>query len=73
MLSGPTTYLEKPVTAETFVRAVAAATHVDLESGETAAEGPEEQLRREARELLSRADPTLLQRALRLLRGEKEG
>jgi CheY-like chemotaxis protein len=67
-LSGPATYLEKPVTAETFVQAVAAALHVQLESEPGAGEPAVEEARREAQDLVRDADPDLLAQVLKLLK-----
>jgi len=65
-LSGPACYLEKPVTAEKYVAAVAAAVRVEL-----AATGQplssEEALRQEVMERLKRAGAETLEEALRLL------
>ena len=67
-LSGPATYLEKPVTAEKFVAAVAAILHVQLESEPEAGEPAVEGARREAQDLLRDADPNLLAQVLKLLK-----
>jgi CheY-like chemotaxis protein len=67
-LSGPATYLEKPVTAEKFVEAVAAALHVDLGAEPGSGEAKVEGTRREAQDLLRDADPDLLAQVLKLLK-----
>ena len=65
-LSGPATYLEKPVTAEKFVQAVAAAVGVELpESGEG---GSAQDVRGELERLIRTADPEALAQALRVLK-----
>jgi CheY-like chemotaxis protein len=70
-LSGPSTYLEKPVTAQTFVKAVANLLSVDLEeSGETR-QPPDDVLRQQLLDLLEGADPETLQKALKVLRESK--
>ncbi len=68
-LSGPATYLEKPVTAEIFVKAVAEVLKVELDTGgeprgETA-------VREEIQQLLREADADALRNALRVLREGK--
>lgn len=72
-LSGPATYLEKPVTAAKFVKAVAAAMHLDLpEAGTPPAISESDELQ----ELLKSADPETLKEVLRLLKarpGQGEG
>jgi CheY-like chemotaxis protein len=67
-LSGPATYLEKPVTAEKFVEAVAAALHVQLESEPDAGGPAVEGARQEAQALLRDADSSLLAQVLKLLK-----
>jgi CheY-like chemotaxis protein len=66
-MSGPATYLEKPVTAEKFVRAVAAAAGVELPEGEEGEPSPVD-LRSELERLARTADPEALVQALRLLK-----
>ena len=68
-LSGPATYLEKPVTAEKFVQAVAAALGVELPEG-TQEEEPEGDVRGELEHLIRTADPEALKEALRLLKSK---
>jgi len=67
-LSGPATYLEKPVTAEKFVQAVAAVLHVQLEAEPAPGEPAVDGARREAQDLLRDADPGLLAQVLKLLK-----
>ena len=66
-MSGPATYLEKPVTAERFVRAVAAAAGVELPEGGEGESSPTD-LRSELERLARTADPEALAEALRLLK-----
>jgi CheY-like chemotaxis protein len=68
-LSGPATYLEKPVTAEKFVQAVAAALGVELPESAHGTE-PEGDVRGELEQLIRTAGPEALQEALRLLRSK---
>ena len=66
-MSGPATYLEKPVTAESFVQAIAAAVGVELpEAGES--EPSPMDMRGELERLARTADPEALAQALRLLK-----
>lgn len=67
-LSGPMTYLDKPVTAATFVKAVASVLGVELEKA--VEKEPEESLRQEAEALIRSADPAVLREALRLLKSK---
>ncbi len=72
-LSGPATYLEKPVTAEKFLEAVAAVVKVEMgEEGEVTP-AREEALREEIQDLLKGADPAALTRALQALKDRKGG
>ena len=64
-MSGPTTYLDKPVTAAKFVKAVAAAMRVDLPE---ASSPPVNSERDELQELIKSADPEALKEALRVLK-----
>jgi CheY-like chemotaxis protein len=66
-LSGPTTYLEKPVTAVKYLQAVASSVGVVLQ-GETAKEEEGQGLRTQVAELLQGADPDALKAALELLK-----
>jgi CheY-like chemotaxis protein len=68
-MSGPATYLEKPVTAEKFVQAVAAATGVELPESEEGEPSPTD-LRSELERLSRTADPESLAQALRLLKSK---
>jgi CheY-like chemotaxis protein len=69
-MSGPGLYLEKPVKAADFVKAVADALGVEHAAAPAAAADPEA-LRRQARELLEGADPQELAAALEVLRKKK--
>jgi DNA-binding response OmpR family regulator len=72
-LSGPATYLEKPVTAKVFVNAVAAVLKVGLESErETSAPG-ESALRDEIQGLLRGADAEALRKAIKALKEANRG
>jgi CheY-like chemotaxis protein len=66
-MSGPGLYLEKPIKAAEFVRAVAGALKVELPEASVPGVDPDE-LRREARSLLDRASPDELQAALEVLK-----
>lgn len=66
-MSGPATYLEKPVTAEKFVQAVAASVGVELPDGGQTESSPMD-LRNELERLISTADPEALAQALRVLK-----
>ncbi len=68
-MSGPATYLEKPVTAEKFVLAVAAAVGVELPEGGESEPSPTD-MRSELDRLARTADPEVLAQALRLLRSK---
>ncbi len=72
-LSGPATYLEKPVTAEKFVEAVAAALRVDLGEPWKGEEPSPDALKREVLNLLDRADQDALRKALDVLRSKGGG
>ncbi len=72
-LSGPATYLEKPVTAEKFVEAVAAVLHVELNAEGGAGASSEDALRGEIQALLKDADPAALAKALRALKEGRDG
>ena len=70
-LSGPATYLEKPVNAETFIRNVKAI--LRIESPPTEKKEPEKKaLQQEIESLLHDADPEDLEKALRILRESKK-
>ena len=64
-MSGPATYLEKPVTAEKYVQAVAVAVGVELPAGEG---GSIEDVRGELERLIRTADAQALEQALRALK-----
>ena len=68
-LSGPATYLEKPVTAEKFVQAVAAALGVELAECEEK-QVSEGDVRGELEQLIRTADPEALKEALRMLKSK---
>lgn len=70
-LSGPSTYLEKPVTAEVFVKAVAGLLDVELEEAGGIPEPPEEVLRQRLLDLLEGADAAALKKALKVLQEGK--
>jgi CheY-like chemotaxis protein len=70
-LSGPATYLEKPVTAARFVESVAKALNVDLGPPRWDS-SPEENLRKEVLDRVKDADTATLEEALRLLSGRRE-
>lgn len=69
-MSGPATYLEKPVTAAKFVQAIAAALNVELSEGSEAVPGAES-LRQEVLSLLDGADPEALRKALEILKSSR--
>jgi CheY-like chemotaxis protein len=64
-MSGPATYLDKPVTAAKFVKAIAAAMRIDLP--ETSSQ-PHDSERDELQELIKKADPEALKEAIRVLK-----
>jgi CheY-like chemotaxis protein len=72
-LSGPATYLEKPVTAEKFVEAVAAVLNVELGGEGVVTASREEAVREEIQDLLKGADPAALTRVLQALKDRKGG
>ncbi len=72
-MSGPATYLDKPVTAEKFVRAVADVLKVELGAEAQAEEPSESALKQEVLNLLEGADPSLLQEAVDLLKTARRG
>ncbi len=72
-ISGPATYLDKPVTAAKFVGAVADALKVELSEPGLAETGPADALRQELMDLLEGADPGVLRKALDALKGAKGG
>ncbi len=72
-ISGPATYLEKPVTARTFVGAVAQAVKVDLGGGGAVQDRAPADLKRELQDLLAGADPEALKEALAVLKRKSGG
>jgi CheY-like chemotaxis protein len=66
-LSGPATYLEKPVNAEGFIRTVQTILKVEASSPKAQEEKPES-LKKEVESLLQDAAPETLQDILRMLR-----
>ena len=69
-MSGPGLYLEKPVKAAEFVRAVADALDVELPEASVPGVDPDD-LRRQARQAVDRASPEELAAALELLKKGK--
>jgi CheY-like chemotaxis protein len=67
-MSGPATYLEKPVTARKFVEAVAQAVKVELEGAAESRGDSPVALKEQLQELMDGADPDALRQALELLR-----
>ncbi len=72
-LSGPATYLDKPVTAAKFVKAVAATLKVELSEQGQAEAAPADALRQEVMDLLDGADPGVLRKALEVLKRTRSG
>ena len=70
-LSGPATYLEKPVTAAKFVAAVSKTLGVGRESDRCEAPSEEERMKAELGDLIQGADPEALKKALELLRKQR--
>ncbi|MBI5117055.1 response regulator [Candidatus Poribacteria bacterium] len=76
-LSGPHTYLEKPVSAENFVNMVKRELAIPIEvegsakTGELAAVSDAEALKKQIQALLASADPDALRKAAEILRGQK--
>lgn len=70
-LSGPATYLEKPVTAQKFVAAVSKILGAGRGAASEEAPSAEEQMRAEIESLARGADPDTLKRALDLLRQKR--
>jgi hypothetical protein len=67
-LSGPATYLEKPVTALKFVAAVSKILGVGRGAASEEAPSAEERMRAEIGDLVQGADPETLKKALELLK-----
>jgi len=70
-ISGPHTYLEKPVSAESFVRMVKRELGIEEEPGEEPRQETEEETRRKVKELLDAGGPDALDRIEALLRGRR--
>ena len=64
MLSGPGSYLEKPVTAETYVNSIKRALGMDVSE----ASPPKTAVRDEIENLLDRADPNKMDEILKMLK-----
>jgi CheY-like chemotaxis protein len=72
-LSGPATYLEKPVNAQTYIRTINAILGLDQNPAGQKEERPPE-LQHQVESLLSTATPETLERILQMLReNKKEG
>jgi CheY-like chemotaxis protein len=69
-MMGPSLYLEKPVTPESYLAHICKILRVDIPE-EFRQEGRADELRREARELLDQADPQTLQALLEQLKKSK--
>jgi CheY-like chemotaxis protein len=69
---GPSLYLEKPVTAQSYLRSICEVLGVDAEIPEPMFGDSSELLRDEARQLLDNADPATLEAVLGRLRAEGE-
>ncbi len=67
-MSGPATYLEKPVTAAKYVQAVADILHVEIAGVTAVGQADADSVRQELQELIQNADPEALKEALRLLK-----
>jgi len=70
-LSGPATYLEKPVNAETFIRNVKTILRIEA-TQEDNTQSDKKSLRQEVESLLPGANPEDLQEVLRILRESKQ-
>jgi CheY-like chemotaxis protein len=71
-MCGPATYLEKPVTAENYVRAMADVLKVEL-GGAEPVHPDVEHLKQDLQRLAEGADPDALKRALEILRNPPAG
>jgi CheY-like chemotaxis protein len=71
-LSGPATYLEKPVNAQTYIRTINAILGLEQNAEEQMEERSPE-LQHQVESLLSNAPPETLERILKMLREEKKG
>ena len=72
-ISGPATYLDKPVTAAKFVGAVADVLKVNLDAPEQREEASARTLKQEVLDLIENADTELLTKTLEALKGAKTG
>jgi len=70
-ISGPQTYLEKPVKPQDYVNMVKRELGIEFKENDEIAPAPLETLQTEIRNLLSAADPETLKAALNLLREKK--
>lgn len=71
-LSGPATYLEKPVNAQTYIRTINAILGMEQNTEEqTGGRSPE--LQHQVESLLSKAPPETLERILQMLQENKKG
>jgi CheY-like chemotaxis protein len=71
-LSGPATYLEKPVNAQTYIRTINTILGLEQKTEEQAEEGSPE-LQDQVESLLSNAPPETLERILQMLKENKKG
>ena len=71
-LSGPATYLEKPVNAQTYIRTVNLILGLGQDAEERAEERPSE-LQHQVESLLSDAPPETLQKILQMLKEKEKG
>jgi CheY-like chemotaxis protein len=72
-LSGPATYLEKPVNAETFIQTVQKILGIEASPPPREKETEKRQLQQEVESLLRDAPPETLQTILAMLRDRKKG
>jgi DNA-binding response OmpR family regulator len=71
-LSGPATYLEKPVNAQTFIRTVKAIMGLETTADEQMEERPPN-LQQQVESLLSEAAPETLRKIIQVLQNSKKG
>jgi len=71
-LSGPATYLEKPVNAQTYIRTINAILGLE-QNTEAQTEESSSEMQRQVESLLSNASPETLERILQILRENKKG
>jgi CheY-like chemotaxis protein len=71
-LSGPATYLEKPVNAQTYIRTINTILGLE-ENNEQKTEKNSPELQEQVESLLAKAPPETLERVLRILREGKKG